>query len=119
MASFKHKFKTFVQKLSLKRNVITLDNAEELIQLANSMYYFTPNFDKYSPQEYSILDSQARPWVFNGPVEINNQIYMYVLSNTQYDFSGELMLYFPQRLEICNPQDSQFLYGTSLRVKLK
>ena len=119
MVLLKRKFKTFVENFSPKRNVLTLDNAEELIQLANSMYYFSPTFDRYSVEEYTVFDSQSRQWTFNGPVEIEAKTYMYVLSQTQYDFAGKLMLYFPQRLEICNPEDSQFLDGTSLRVRLK
>ena len=118
MANIQNKIRSFVVKLSPKRRVLTLDNAEELIQLSHDMYYNTPTFDKYSAQEYTILDSHARPWTFNGPVEINAHIWMYLTSHIKYDFAGELMLYFPQKLEICNPQDSQYLDGTSLRIRL-
>ena len=90
MANIQNKIRSFVVKLSPKRRVLTLDNAEELIQLSHDMYYNTPTFDKYSAQEYTILDSHARPWTFNGPVEINAHIWMYLTSPIKYDFAGEL-----------------------------
>lgn len=118
MTTISHKITTKIKKLSPRRHVLTRDYAEEIINICDHMYYNDPTFNRNSPGEYSFIDSKARKWGLNGPVKINKHTYVYVISDHQYDFSGDLILYLPQRLEICSPADSLNLSGTCLRVRI-